>query len=143
MGGVVPVLLLASIGVTLYWRTLPAPFIFDDAVAIVDNPSIRRLGPAMFAPPPDTPTAGRPVVNATLAINYALGGLDVRGYHAVNIGIHVLCAIVLFGVVGGTVERVRCGLALPCLRTGMDIRRHGRTRCASSTVPPDYPHPTL
>ena len=36
--------------------------------------------------------AGRPLVHASLAANHALGGLDVRGYRAVNVAIHLACA---------------------------------------------------
>ncbi len=129
--GVWPVLLLAAAGLGLYWHTLSAPFIFDDAVAIVNNPSIREASPAVLAAPPNTPTAGRPVVNATLAFNYALGGLDVTGYHALNIAIHVCCALLLYGVVrrtlmGGMVER---SSAVVGRRTTAELR---------STVPPEF-----
>jgi hypothetical protein len=34
--------------------------------------------------------------------NYALGGLAVPGYHEVNIAVHILCALVVFGVVRRT-----------------------------------------
>ena len=44
--------------------------------------------------------AGRPLVSLTFAINYALGELNVRGYRLVNIAIHVVNALLLFGVVG-------------------------------------------
>ena len=100
------VLVLFTAGLGLYWHTLSAPFIFDDAVAIVDNASIREVSPAALRPPPDTPTAGRPVVNATLAFNYALGGLDVTGYHALNIAIHVCCALLLYGIVRRTLAKI-------------------------------------
>ena len=95
-------LLLVAVGLGLYWQTLSAPFLFDDTAAIVNNASIREASPAVLAAPRNTPTAGRPVVNATLAFNYALGGLDVRGYHAVNIAIHVCCALLLYGSVRRT-----------------------------------------
>ena len=127
--GAWPVLLLAAVGLGLYWHTLSAPFLFDDAAAIVNNASIREVSPAVLAAPPNTPTAGRPVVNATLAFNYALGGLDVTGYHALNIAIHVCCALLLYGVVrrtlmGGMVER---SSAVVGRRTTAELR---------STVPP-------
>jgi len=41
---------------------------------------------------------GRPVVNVTLAINYALGGVAPWGYHALNLAIHILAALTLFGI---------------------------------------------
>jgi tetratricopeptide (TPR) repeat protein len=46
------------------------------------------------------------VVNLSLAVNYALGGLNVWGYHVVNLAIHLLGALALYGVVRRT---LRCG----------------------------------
>ena len=58
----------------------------------------------VLASAPDSPVAGRPLANATLAFNYALGGLEVAGYHVVNILLHVSCALLAFGVVRRTLE---------------------------------------
>jgi tetratricopeptide (TPR) repeat protein len=44
------------------------------------------------------------VVSLTLALNYALGGLNVWGYHAFNLTIHLLSALVLFGLLRRTFE---------------------------------------
>ena len=68
------------------------------------NPHIRHLWPireAMSASPQCTIT-GRPVVTLTLGLNYALDGLNVRGYHAVNLAIHVAAGLVLFGLLRRT-----------------------------------------
>jgi tetratricopeptide (TPR) repeat protein len=46
-------------------------------------------------------------VNLSFAVNYALGGLDVRGYHLVNVGIHVLCGLLVFGLVRRTLDLPR------------------------------------
>ena len=43
--------------------------------------------------------AGRPLANWTLALNYAAGGLDVRGYHVVNILLHLACTLLAFGAI--------------------------------------------
>lgn len=97
--------------VMAYANIWSAPFIFDDQRGIVENASIRRLWPwseVLLAPPQATGAAGRPVVNLSLALNYAFGGLDVRGYHAVNIALHIGVALVLFGLLRRT-------LALPAL----------------------------
>jgi tetratricopeptide (TPR) repeat protein len=96
--------LLAAVGLAVYANSLAGAFIYDDAVAIVDNRTIRHLWPPwdVFSPPPSTPVAGRPVVNATLAVNYRFGGLAVHGYHAFNVGVHVLCGVLLFGIVRRT-----------------------------------------
>jgi protein O-mannosyl-transferase len=49
---------------------------------------------------------GRPVVNLSLALNYALGGSNVWGYHALNLAIHIILAgLTLFGVVRRTLLR--------------------------------------
>lgn len=97
-------------GASAYWNSLSGPFLFDDQLSIVANPQIRRVfSLGVFFPEREAPVAGRPLVNISFAINYALGRLDVRGYHAWNIATHLLCALVLFAVVRRTLE-------LPSLR---------------------------
>jgi hypothetical protein len=92
---------LALTGAGLYARSLPAPFLPDDERSITENRQIRTLSPLSvpLSPPRDTPVAGRPLVNLTFAANYAVGGLDPRGYRAVNIALHIGAAMLLFGLV--------------------------------------------
>jgi Flp pilus assembly protein TadD len=100
------VLLLPLLGLAAYAGSFSAPFLFDDQAAVLRNPDIRRLWP--FAPTyAAAPLIGRPVPTFTLALNYALGGLDVRGYHAVNLALHVLAGLALFGVVRRTLAAPR------------------------------------
>ena len=40
----------------------------------------------------------RPLLGFTFAINYALGGLEVLGYHVFNVAIHLTNALLLFGI---------------------------------------------
>jgi protein O-mannosyl-transferase len=89
-----------------YANSLHGPFVFDDIPSIVENSSIRQLAsPVVLAPSPDAvTTVGRPLINLSLAINYAAGGLKVEGYHAVNLGIHILSTLVLFGLVRRTLR---------------------------------------
>ncbi|NOT43932.1 MAG: hypothetical protein HOP14_04935, partial [Acidobacteria bacterium] len=98
------VILIVACGFLAYAATLDAPFLFDDEPSVVNNAQIRALWPLTDAlsPPRDTPVAGRPLVNLTFAINYAVGRLDVTGYRLVNVAIHVLAALVLFGLVRRT-----------------------------------------
>jgi Flp pilus assembly protein TadD len=91
---------VAAVVVT-YANSLSGPFLFDDENSIVANASIRQID-ASWSPPRDTPVAGRPLVNLSFALNYLAGGLDVRGYHVVNIAIHAAAALVLFGIVRRT-----------------------------------------
>ena len=53
------------------------------------------------------------MVNLSFAVNYAIGGLSVRGYHVGNIAIHIACALLAFAVVWRTLEwpRVRARLS--------------------------------
>ncbi|HWZ94722.1 MAG TPA: tetratricopeptide repeat protein [Opitutaceae bacterium] len=98
-GGIVVLAALAA-----YSNSLSGPFIFDDRSAITDNPSIRHFGSA-WLPPADAPTYGRPLLNLTFALNYALGGMDVRGYHLFNLLIHALAGLTLFGLARRTLLR--------------------------------------
>ena len=91
-----------------YANSFSAPFVFDDLKSVTQNPTIRHLTPLSdVLSPPNTATgaAGRPVVNLSLAVNYALGGLEVRGYHVFNTLIHALAALTLFGIVRRTLLR--------------------------------------
>ena len=99
--------LIVAAGVLAYSTSLAGPFIFDDQSAVVENAQIRDLRnlSAALTPPVSTPLAGRPLVNLSLAINYAIGGLDVRSYHVVNIALHLVCALLIFGIVRRTAER--------------------------------------
>src|SRR5262249_29484661 len=93
------------------WNAFPAPFVFDDTAAIIDNPSIRHWSTAWW-PPQHLTTTGRPVVNVSLALNYAWGGRDVHGYHVVGLAIHFLATLTLFGVVRRTLQSRRIAPSL-------------------------------
>jgi tetratricopeptide (TPR) repeat protein len=88
-----------------YGGALSAPFVFDDIPSITENPTIRHLASAL-RPPADSTVGGRPLLNLTLAADYAAGGTAVWVYHATNIAIHVLAALTLYGLV----RRTLCGL---------------------------------
>jgi tetratricopeptide (TPR) repeat protein len=98
-GGMV---VLAALAV--YLNSFSGPFIFDDVWSIETNPTIHHLGSAL-SPPPDKGVGGRPLLNLTYALNYTLGGLDVWGYHALNLLIHILAGLALFGVMRRTLLR--------------------------------------
>ena len=98
-------MLLVAVGFAVYWNSLPAPFTFDDDHAIVLNEQIRHISTSLSPTEQGSPLAGRPLVSLTFAMNYALGGLSVRGYRLVNIAIHVMNGLLLFGLVGRTLAR--------------------------------------
>ncbi len=111
MAGAVVLLLIVGAWV-VYGRAIHAPFIFDDHNSILANPSITSLWPLVgddawrgpLNAPPQFCTAGRPLVNFTLALNYRYGRLDPAGYHVVNIIIHVLSGLLLWEIVRRTLE---------------------------------------
>ncbi len=106
-GSDIPLVLIVLLAAVAYSNSFSGPFIFDDQPSVVDNPSIRRLWPIgrIFNPPEYCLTVvGRPLANLTLAINYAFGGLDVHGYHVVNLILHILAALTLYGVLHRTLS---------------------------------------
>jgi len=99
--------LIAVAIVAAYHNGLTPPFEFDDVPSIRGNPSLHRLWPLWvpLSPPPGSTLSGRPIANLTFALNYALSGTGVTGYHATNILIHILSAWALFGVARRTLIR--------------------------------------
>jgi len=110
------VFLVAAV-IAAYGNGLSAPFVFDDRLSILENPTLRHLWPpwdALFPMMGEGRTVeGRPLLNLSLALNYAAGGLSVRGYHAVNITIHALAALTLFGLAHRTLRRLAFQPAAP------------------------------
>lgn len=95
------------IGTVVYSNSLSSPFIFDDKLSVVENAHLREF-PQQLAkvllPEREMPASGRPLPALSFAINYAIGGLDVRGYHLSNLAFHLCCALLMFGVVRRTLE---------------------------------------
>ncbi|HEY1765847.1 MAG TPA: tetratricopeptide repeat protein [Opitutaceae bacterium] len=95
----------------IYGRTLSVPALYDDLPSIVNNESIRSW-PTSLRPPDYTTTSGRPVLNISFALNFWISGTDLRSYHAVNIGIHALAALALFGTARRLLARTGAKWAL-------------------------------
>ncbi|HVU34152.1 MAG TPA: tetratricopeptide repeat protein [Opitutaceae bacterium] len=99
-------LLVIAVGLT-YADSLSGPFLYDDKGSIEFNPAIRHLFPRrdiLSLPDGAATVSGRPVLNLSFALNYAIGGLDVRGYHLANILIHLAAALALFGLIRRTLR---------------------------------------
>jgi tetratricopeptide (TPR) repeat protein len=109
--------LLAAQGILIaalllaYSNSFGVPFLMDDVHSIVENGAIQQLSPlsdVLFPPPESGRTVeGRPMVSVSVALNYALGGLNVWGYHAFNLAVHALAALTLFGLVRRTLQLPR------------------------------------
>jgi tetratricopeptide (TPR) repeat protein len=94
-------ILVALVTVAAFWNSFEGAFVFDDGLHIVENPRVRLLTP------PWAPLLGttRPLIQGSMALNYAMGGLDPWGYHAVNLGLHLGGALLLFGLLRRLFER--------------------------------------
>ena len=97
---------MACAMVAVHWPQGDRTFHYDDFHSIVHNPHIQTLGsiPLFFVDPArfsldEKQAMYRPVVLTSYAINYALGGLDVRGFRALNIAIHIVNALLLLHLV--------------------------------------------
>ncbi len=69
--------------------------------SILENTTIQHVTTA-FSGPIQSALAGRPVVNLSLALNYAMSGVDPWSYHAWNLTVHLLAGLALFGLVRRT-----------------------------------------
>jgi tetratricopeptide (TPR) repeat protein len=97
--------LIALAALAVYANSFSGAFVYDDLASIVQNRSIRHLLPLWrpLSPPPGGFTvSGRPVLNLSLAVNYAVSGDAVWSYHACNVLIHLLAGLSLFGIVRRT-----------------------------------------
>ena len=101
--------LLISVTLAVYRNSLNTPFIFDDTSAIEKNLAIRHLVPLRTVLMPQheggLTTGGRPFLNLSFAANYAINGLHVRGYHLINLAIHIGNGLLLFEIVRRTLLR--------------------------------------
>lgn len=105
-------LVLAVAGFVVYANSLQGVFLFDDGPHILSNVRIRRLWPPEYLS-----ASRRPLVDLTLALNYALGKLRPWGYHLFNVVVHVLAALVLYGVMNQALRRT-AGAAGPSSASG-------------------------
>ncbi len=92
---------ICILGGIAFWNSFNGAFVFDDDYHIVENDNLH-----CFWPPWNWLNEGRgisrPVVTFTLAANYGLGRLRPWGYHFVNLSVHLLASLTLFGVIRRT-----------------------------------------
>ncbi len=100
--GLIPLLVVVA-GVCAYLTSFDGAFMFDEIPRIEKSEQIHGLWP-----PSRMLSGRRPVVTFTLALNYSVSELDVRSYHLVNLAIHVLAALTLFGILRRTFLLQEC-----------------------------------
>jgi Flp pilus assembly protein TadD len=93
-------LLIIGAGILVYANSVRGAFVFDDVRAITNRHYIIDPLPAwkqIFS-------MARPVVNWSLAANYAISGRDPWSYHLFNILVHIAAGLTLYGLVRRTLD---------------------------------------
>ncbi|MEN8264842.1 MAG: tetratricopeptide repeat protein [Nitrospirota bacterium] len=88
-------IVIALVSIAAYSNSFNVPFHFDDRNNIVENPFIKNLSPSNIENFP----GNRFVGFFTFTLNHHLHGLNVTGYHAVNLLIHIINAILIYSLV--------------------------------------------
>jgi tetratricopeptide (TPR) repeat protein len=92
--------LILIAGWAAYSNSFAGIFVFDDEPAIAQNQNLRTLWPltSSMTAPPDTTLSGRPIATLSFAIDHAVSGGSLDGYHTTNLVIHLAAALLLFGI---------------------------------------------
>jgi tetratricopeptide (TPR) repeat protein len=100
---------IAVLCLAAYSNGLSGPFVFDDRQNIRDNQSLHWTSlswSGVQRAVRESPSSSRPVANVSFALNYYFGRDDVWGYHAVNVGIHLLTALLVYLLALATLGQV-------------------------------------
>jgi hypothetical protein len=103
-GGAGAVLILLAAIAAAYANALGASFQFDDWEVIVRDPRVQGLA-AWW----DSMPGMRPLLKLSYALNHA-SGLGVVGFHAVNVGIHAIVALLVMTLADRLVQRSAPGV---------------------------------
>ncbi len=85
--------LLSLLATLIYSNTFSSPFYFDDTPNIVENPQIKDLSNFLGF------SGSRAVGFLSFALNYHFNGLNVFGYHLVNLLIHITNGFLVYCLV--------------------------------------------
>lgn len=111
--------MIALVGLLAYSNSFTVPFQFDDEGYIVNNPTIRSFHYILAPTDVSALTQGSPYAfpvglryafmtrilgYASFAVNYKLNGLNVVGYHLVNLLIHIISAMLVYLIIRATLK---------------------------------------
>jgi len=91
-------LVLCAVAVFSYHNTFRVPFILDGRAFIDDGGSAYHLWPLSKI----LSGTSRPLVKLSFVVNHYLGKPELLYYHLVNLGIHILAALALLGLIRRT-----------------------------------------
>lgn len=125
---------IIAVGFLLYFYTLGFPYVFDDYIYLVGNPLFKDANsfafpfhfkcvvtmPVRMGLDPDLSANFilRPVTYLTFYINYALDGMNPRGYRGFNIAIHCANALLVFQVLVHLLRESKKGASLSASSVG-------------------------
>jgi protein O-mannosyl-transferase len=90
---------IVLVGLVVYSNTFHVPFMFDDIGRFENNPTLKSLDHFSFSLKGFDYNHRRYVAFLTFALNYLYGGLDVTGYHVVNLLIHIVNGVLVYFLV--------------------------------------------
>jgi hypothetical protein len=92
--------LFIVLGFGIYSNSLQAPFVLDDCRRIEENPHVRMtnlsFGAIKGAAINEDSSGNRPIGYITFALDYYVHQSSLKGYHVVNIVIHVINSFLLY-----------------------------------------------
>lgn len=109
----VQISIIIGLGILIYANSLQVPFYFDDYIQIINVPLVKSFS---YFTDPNSAKAFRGYGGfisryfgyLTFAINYRLHGLNVAGYHVVNLAIHLLASVLVYRLVSLTYRTPYC-----------------------------------
>ena len=128
-------LLITLLILLVYSNSFQNSFQYDDFHVIVQNPAIKDptnyhqffLNPQLGSGTVRETSGYRPLLMASFALNYIVGGLDVFGYHLINFFLHTLCAFLVFCI---TLSFFR----VSCVEEKLDQRRNQLTALFAALI---------
>ena len=108
------VAVLSSLLAAVYWAGLQGPFVFDDYVNIVENPSLKTLDGSLSsliaaATSGISSPLGRPISMASFALNVHFYGDGVYSFKLANLVIHLANTLLVFVLVRQLSRYVEAG----------------------------------
>jgi tetratricopeptide (TPR) repeat protein len=87
---------LAALTALAYANSLQGKFVFDDLVVVLQEPklmNVKTIGDVFAV------TGGRWLLIITYALNYYWSGVDTFSYHLVNVALHVINVLLVYGII--------------------------------------------
>ncbi len=92
----VPILLIAVLGLLVYSNTFHSPFQWDGKPEILENSLLKDLDNFISSTKGYEYNPRRFIGYLSFALNYHVGGFDVIGYHIFNLVIHIANALLVY-----------------------------------------------